>query len=128
MPRKREDLASTVARVVLVSGIPRLDQQTYLSLFESLVDAVTEDGLTDGTRDVVARAVQARGQSVTTDEVRQVISALVADRVQLQLGVSAQRLRTVWYEYVVDLCKNAGLQLSDPELEEVSMWLRGEPA
>lgn len=128
LPRKREDLASTVARVVLVSGIPRLDQQTYLSLFESLVDAVTEDGLTDGTRDVVARAVQARGQSVTTDEVRQVISALVADRVQLQLGVSAQRLRTVWYEYVVDLCKNAGLQLSDPELEEVSMWLRGEPA
>ncbi|WP_164745253.1 NYN domain-containing protein [Georgenia faecalis] len=128
MPRKREDLASVPERVALVTGIPRLGRETYRSVFQALADAVTEDGLSDRTSQTVCETVLASGLRVTADQTRQIISALVACRVQLHYGVGVAGLQTVWFEYVVDLCKNAGLLLTEHELDEVSMWLRGVPA
>ncbi len=123
-PRNREDLASAVERVSIVTGIPRLDRETYLSVFKSLVDTVTDEELSDQTAQVVCKVVREEGKRVTVDQIQQIISALVADHVQLHFGVSVDGLRMVWFEYVIDLCKNAGLPLLDHELEEVSMWLK----
>jgi NYN domain len=125
-PRKRQELAPVLERVALVTDIPRLDQGTYHSVFRSLVDAVTDNGLTYETSDLVSAAMQAQGKRVTAEEVRRIIAALVAERVQLQFGVTASGMQTVWYQYVVDLCVNAGLQLSEAELRDVETWLSGD--
>lgn len=123
--RKREALPPLLERVALVTDIPRLDERAYRSIFEALVDAVTEHRLSYETSDVVAATARAQGARVTAEEVRQLISALLAERVQLSPGVSVTGLQTVWSQYVLDLCLNAGLQLSDAEKREVEMWLTG---
>lgn len=124
-PRKRDELAPVLERVALVTDVPRLDQESYRSVFEALVEAVTNDGLVYETSDVVAATVRAQGKKVTADDVRRIITALVAERVQLNLGVRVSGLQAVWCQYVLDLCLNAGLQLSEVETREVETWLTG---
>ncbi len=127
-PRKREGLAPVLERVALVTDVPRLDQETYRLVFESLVEIVTDNGLGYETSDIVATAVHSQGKRVTADDVRRIITALVAERVQLNLGATVIGVQTVWCQYVADLCLHAGLQLSDAEMREVETWLTGHAA
>lgn len=127
-PRKREQLTPVLERVALVTDIPRLDQETYQAVFQALVEAVTDHSLGPATSDEVAGTLRGQDKKVTAEDVRRIITALVADKVQLTFGVTLPGLQTVWCQYVLDICLNAGLQLSQAERREVETWLTGATA
>jgi hypothetical protein len=116
----------TLARVARVTGASPISEDQYRLLFEQLAVALGESVYSRNELSKVVRdRTAAMGERVPRNAVNFVIQGLLYSRFGLPTNATAEVLSRAFLKNVLSLCNNADLELSQPEVSEVSRWLTG---
>lgn len=119
-------LDGTPARVARVTGASPITGNQYRLLFEQLAVAMGEGVYSRNELSKVVRdRTAAGGERVPRNAVNFVIQGLLYSGFGLPANATAEVLSRAFLKNVLALCDNAELQLSEPEVLEVTRWLTG---
>lgn len=123
-------LAPFVRRVFQITGVPKLTPEQYGLVFAMTAVEVNENGysLSQTSKAVRDRCAEA-GEAVPRQAIIFVLKGLSYRGYDFETEDlhSPRILGAMFRDNVIDLCENAGVEMTEAQLELLDLWLIGEP-
>lgn len=123
-------LAPFVRRVFQITGVPKLTPEQYGLVFAMTAAEVNESGysLSQTSKAVRDRCAEA-GEAVPRQAIIFVLKGLSYRGYDFETEDqhSPRILGAMFRDNVIDLCENAGVEMTEAQLELLDLWLIGEP-
>lgn len=124
------NMQASIARIHDASQAPPLGPPQYKSLFISMAEEISENGLSGAQTitNIVARS-QSAGIEIRRDDVRFVLDVVSEADPWFEQGASATLFAGRFRNFVVARCRTQNLRLSAEELDLIEAWFAGgDPA